>query len=100
MSDLAKEFSQKVYQAIDESISIGYHPRGVITMLKNNYHDAVHVAKILMKSGKIQSGFTKLSTLGRIDLSFESIILEPKFSSLFTQEELEAAKWHLSQDNK
>ncbi|PKH06417.1 hypothetical protein [Moritella sp. Urea-trap-13] len=94
MPDLANDFSLKVYNAIQESNRIGYSPTVITTILRS--YDAVSVAKKLIKSGTIQSGFKKLSGLGRIDLSFESIMLESDFCSLFTKEELRAAEWRLS----
>jgi hypothetical protein len=49
------------------------------------------VQKLLGKSGGTY-GLEKLKTEGRLDLSMEAKMLDPRFRSLFTQEELATAR--------
>ena len=94
---LEDEFRQRILNAIGESRRIGYHPTGFEAMLENRAGDAVRLGKDLVISGGPQSGLKKLKDLDRIDLAIESIMLEPKFESLFDSKYLKAADWHLKQ---
>ncbi|WP_210397214.1 HNH endonuclease [Motiliproteus sediminis] len=58
------------------------------------------VAKKLLGPGKVSAGFDRLIEAKRMDLSVESIALEPRFSHLFTKQELEVAKDRLSSVNE
>jgi len=64
-------------------------------MLHNS--DAVSLAKRLVVSSELQDGLKKMKALGRLDLTMENRMLDPKFSALFTKQELEAARWRLEQ---
>lgn len=88
-------FSEKLRWAMNESIHIGYNPHRIMQMISDQ--GAVPLAKKLVTSGTIQSGLETIAKLGRKDLSVESIMLEKRFSPLFSVAELEAAKWRLSQ---
>lgn len=92
---MRNEFSEAVRTAIEESIEIGYRPTFLIQMLENRH--AVEVAKSLVVQSTIQDGFRRMHEHGRLDLTIESIMLEPRFASLFTEGELEAARWRLKQ---
>jgi hypothetical protein len=35
--------------------------------------------------------------IGRLDLSIESLMLQPRFAGLFSPQELDAARWRLEQ---
>jgi hypothetical protein len=93
MNPLEAEFEQRLYDAIRESISLGYSPARIETMLKN--YGGVKLAKRLVVSGEIQSGIKTIKAMGHPELSIESIMLEPKFSSLFSEGERAAAQWRL-----
>ncbi|EHR42719.1 hypothetical protein AJE_00095 [Alishewanella jeotgali KCTC 22429] len=64
-------------------------------MLESGTH-AVDIAKKLVVSGDFQTGFREMIARGRPDLTFESIMLEDEFADLFTRQELEVARWRLS----
>lgn len=55
----------------------------------------VDVGKHLVVSGDFQHGIKELAKMKRLDLSIESIMLNPGFRSLFTDQELAAARWRL-----
>ena len=95
MSEICQAFEQRVRAAVSECHSLGYHPSDFEGMLANA--TAVQVAEKLVVGGEIQSGFKRLAHMGRIDLSVESIMLEPQFASLFRSAVLEAARWRLGQ---
>jgi hypothetical protein len=94
-NQLESEFSSRLRDSIRQSHDLGYHPTRFEQMLDEQ--GALGLARKLIKSGEIQDGFKAVIKLGRRDLTMESIMLEPKFQSLFSAGELEAATWRLSQ---
>lgn len=54
------------------------------------------VAKQLLAPGKVSSGFDKLIEVRRADLSVEHIILEPRYSDMFSEQERQAARDRLA----
>ena len=92
---LAQMFAQRLREACEESAKLGHNPTRILGMLTSM--DAVSVAKNLIMSGDIQTGLKKMVSIGRQELTIESLMLESKFAPLFTKQELDAAKWRLSQ---
>lgn len=92
---LEREFSERLRDAMLQAHGLGYHPTRFEQML--NEKGALALARKLVKSGELQDGLKEMVKLGRRDLSMESIMLEPKFASLFSKPELEAANWRLGQ---
>ncbi len=90
-------FQRRLEESIAESQRHGYNPTRIIDMLRSN--TAVEVAKKLVLSGHIQSGLKKTVAESRAELAIESIMLDPEFATLFTSEELKAARWRLAQAN-
>jgi hypothetical protein len=93
-SPLEREFSERVHDAIRLSHDLGYHPNRFEQML--NEQGALTLSRKLIKSGELQDGLKALAKLRRKDLSMESIMLDPKFRSLFSVAEIQAAEWRLS----
>ena len=64
-----------------------------------NHHGGLATAQRMLskklKNPSEQKGFRALIEAGRPDLSLENLILQPRFRSLFTKEELEEAKRRL-----
>jgi hypothetical protein len=94
MSDGA-EFEERLRQSVIESKNLGYNPTKFMAMLDSM--EAVSLAKKLVASGEIQDGMQKIVDLGHPELAMESIMLELGFARLFTEGELEAARWRLDQ---
>jgi len=92
MSTAAK-FNARLHDSIVQCISLGYRPSDFIEMLDKT--DGVALAKKLVATGEIQSGFKRVKSLGRPDLAMECIMLEDEFSGLFTYDERAAARWRL-----
>lgn len=72
-----------------------YNPSFFIHMLDEN--GGVETAKKLLRAKKISDGFEKLWELKRLDLTVEAIVLNQKWNSLFTKEELGIARTRLKQ---
>ena len=57
----------------------------------------VMAAKKLLSSNRYSEGLTRLWEEGRLDISMEAAVLEPEWSSLFSDDELETARKRLSE---
>ncbi|WP_394201411.1 hypothetical protein [Shewanella waksmanii] len=87
-------FEAAVRAAVRECYEIGYAPTRFEQMISVDH--PVEVARKFVVSGDFQYGFRELLNMGRNDLTIESIMLQPAFSDLFTQQELDAATWRLA----
>jgi hypothetical protein len=54
-------------------------------------------AQRLLASAEVSTGFAALYERGRLDLTVEALVVQPKFVSLFTDEEVEIARQRLDQ---
>ena len=59
----------------------------------------VQTAKRLLEKKSVSEGFVKLWMKGRKDLTTESIVLNPRWTTLFTAQELSIAKRRLAKGN-
>ena len=90
---LESELAARIQETLAESRELHYYPNRFEQMLAEL--GAVKLAKKLVVSGELQDGLKKIAKLGRKDLSIEAVILEPRFASLFTKDEKQAAEWRL-----
>lgn len=91
---LRDEFKAEIQSAVRQCYELGYAPTRFEQMIENSH--PVEVAKKFIISGEFQDGFKKLNNMGKAELTIESIMLQSKFSSLFSSQELEAARWRLN----
>ncbi|GAA3386430.1 GmrSD restriction endonuclease domain-containing protein [Cryptosporangium minutisporangium] len=95
-ADPAQEFHQAmatIYQrARDET---GYTATYLLAMLAEE--GGVETAKRLLASATVSTGFTALWHKGRLDLTVEALVLDPRFESLFTPDDLDIARARLAQ---
>lgn len=52
-------------------------------------------ARRLLASPEVSSGFTALYERGRLDLTVEALVVQPRFADLFTDDEIETARQRL-----
>ena len=91
---LEAEFGEYLLSDIASTTAdLGYQPTRFIQMV--NEYGGVGACKRLLDSGPVSEGFCRLRALGRLDLSVESIILQEKWSVLFTEAESLTARWRL-----
>jgi hypothetical protein len=95
MTPLESEFAERLQDSIRQSHELGYHPTRFEQMLSDL--GACRLAKKLVISGDLQDGLKEMAKLGHKELTLEAIMLEPRFKSLFTKAELQAADWRLKQ---
>ena len=55
-------------------------------------HGGVQTAKRLLSTSVMQSGLYELFECGRLDLTVETLVLQPEYQGLFEPEELAEAK--------
>jgi len=60
-------------------------------------YGGVEAAKRLLAKREIQSGLMRLWELSLLDHSMEAAVLQERFRSLFTEVELQEARWRLEQ---
>ncbi len=58
-------------------------------------HGGVESAKILINSAKPSDGYTALWEKGRLDITVEALVQHPKWSPLFSPEEIKKARKRL-----
>lgn len=90
--DLKKEFYNDVENMISECKRLNYTPSRLIEMLRMNNNDAITTVKTLIAKDNVTEGFTRLCLLNRLDLTLENIVSNPKYSELFTIEEIQKCK--------
>lgn len=86
-------FDRVIRESIAEAQRIGCISDAFVTMIAQEH--PVEVAKKLVLSGASQEGFKRAMEIHRKDITVEYTMLIPKFKVLFTEKELEAARWRL-----
>lgn len=93
---LENRFHDRVIKAYKEiKDEVGSSSKGFLRSLSTV--GAVKACKNFLTSKTIGNGFIELQENGRLDLSVEAIVLEPKWSKLFTENELEIARKRLDE---
>ncbi len=90
MADLEAEFHQvmaNIYETAKRDCN--YKPTYLLKMISE--HGGLETAKRLLASDKPSEGFATLLLCGRLDLSVEAYVIQPKFAALFTPEEVTVA---------
>ena len=97
MDDLTRRFDERMRRAYLVAKSLGYDPIAFARMTAE--HGWLGAARILLRDGPPQAGFERLWSLGRLDLTVESVALEDEWRGLFTEEELAVARQRLEDLN-
>jgi len=93
-SDIVQEFNDDMIQIYHRAKKeCHYNATYFLRMVSN--HGGIDTAKILLSSEGPQYGFEKLWECGRLDLTVEALVRQPKYSSLFTVPEIQAAEKRL-----
>ena len=92
---LEQEFAARLQDALRQTHALNYSPTRIESMLEEL--GAVDLARAFVNSGVLQHGLTTMAKLGRKHLTVEAIMLEPKFASLFSADELQHAAHRLAQ---
>lgn len=71
----------------------GYNATRFLQMVAE--HGGLEAAHRLLAGERFQEGLDALALRGRLDISMEKLVLDPRFSSLFSEAELETARRRL-----
>ena len=97
MTDIEARFEQdmveKVYRGAGRET--GYWAGYFLKSVKR--YGGVGAARRLLERGEVSRGLAKLARLGRLDLAMETLVLDPAYASLFTDEERATAAQRLEQ---
>jgi 5-methylcytosine-specific restriction protein A len=97
MTDIEARFEQdmveKVYRAAGRETGYwaGYFLRSV------KRFGGVGAARRLLERGGVSQGLARLASLDRLDLAMETLVLDPAYGPLFTDEERAIATRRLTQ---
>jgi len=92
---LERQFAEELEATNRKSAKLGYFSPEFDAMLK--IHGGVNTAKRLVGAGDIQSGMRKVCKLGHPELTTEAVMLRPEFQPLFSDSDLDCARWRLEQ---
>jgi hypothetical protein len=96
VSDIEADFSQRMKAVYDRGRSeAGYNASYFLSMLSQ--YGPQETAHKLLASPAISDGFAELWERGRLDLTVEALVAEPKFSELFSENEIAVARRRLEQ---
>jgi hypothetical protein len=82
----------QIYQRAKEEC--GYNATRFLQMVAND--GGLRTAQKLLDTANPSDGFVELWKNRRLDLSMENLVLNPKYRSLFSQQEIETAKERLN----
>ena len=94
MRNLEDEFDEAMWNLYHSALrECKYNATYFLRMLGE--HGGIKTAHRLLRDTDAQSGFTKLWEWGRLDLTVECLVLNPRFQELFEHDELETARRRL-----
>lgn len=85
-TELEHEFNEAMKNVYTKAKSeAGYTATRFMQILSQN--GGLETAKMLLHSSAVSDGYTALWEKGRLDLTVEALVIDPKYLSLFTAEE-------------
>jgi hypothetical protein len=94
-ADLGREFHREMLNLYRRSQrEVDYNPTLFVRMISE--HGGVEAARRLVTSATPSDGFTKLWESGRLDLTAEALVVQPRFSELFDETTIERARQRLA----
>jgi len=89
---LEREFTDALHDIYAQCATLGYHPTGMLQMMERL--GGIGTARRLLELPP-SDGLARLALLDRIDLAVESLVLEPRWDGVFTEEERRIARRRL-----
>jgi len=89
---LERDFSAALREIYDQCSALGYSPTGMLQMLERS--GGVETARRLLALPPSE-GFGRIALMGRLDLAIESLVLQPRWEGMFTEEEKRVARHRL-----
>ena len=95
METLEQEFHQAMLHVYERARDeCGYNATRFLQMVTDL--GGLEAAKRLLSADELSDGFVKLWELGRLDISMEALVVDTKWQSLFTAEEVAIARRRLA----
>lgn len=91
--DVKAQFHQEMLRIYKEAAGFGYRPTYFLRMV--NEQGGLVAARKLLRDGTVSYGFVQLWRKGRLDISVEAVVLDPRWRDLFTSNELDVARRRL-----
>lgn len=89
-NSIKNEFNQAMLSVYEKANgTCDYRPTTFLQMVYD--YGGLETTRRLLHSEELQSGLTTLWECGKLDLSMEVLVLQPRFRGLFTDEELKKA---------
>lgn len=82
---MEQKFADAWASAREKAAALGVRMRPV------DRENALKSAKRILSGQRLSDGFSQLLSCGRLDLSLESLVIDKRFTSLFTDEEANEA---------
>jgi hypothetical protein len=93
-AQLAHEFTREMYARYRYlRRTLNYRANSFQALVAN--HGGVGAAKLFLRDRNASDGFTRLCEEGMLEYTVQAAVLKPKYESLFTAEEREAARRRL-----
>jgi len=83
-------FEQRIWSAIEEMNEFQYKPQYLINMISK--YGVINAVKRLVLNPSISQGLERLKKEDALHLSLESIVLEPEWKNIFTENERNIAR--------
>lgn len=87
-----REFVAALREIYARCDALGYQPTGMLQMIDRL--GGIGTAPRLLELPP-SDGFGRLALLGRLDLAVESLVLQPRWAGMFTEDELRTARRRL-----
>ena len=87
-------FEQEMKNIYVRALREAHYPARFFLDMLGTY-GGLGTARRLLASPEVSSGFTALYERGRLDLTVEAVVIQPRFAGLFTEDEIEIAHQRL-----
>ena len=90
-----EQFHREMLRIYEQAREFGYYPTYFLQMVGER--GGLGAAKKLLEGDEISSGLKRLGAEQRLDISMEALVLQERWSTLFTDEELAMARRRLEE---
>ena len=88
-AELERAFHQRMIEIYQAAKAIGYNATRFLGMVSE--HGGLETAQILLRANTVSDGYTALWERKRLDLTVEAVVLDPKWTPLFSETDLRVA---------
>ena len=89
LAELERAFHDRMLAIYKDAKAVGYNAARFLAMVTE--HGGLETARILLRATGVSDGYTALWERQRLDLTVEALVLEPRWTPLFTDHERQVA---------